>query len=195
MSASDRSSGSHVSATDIAHLEIIRSNVRAFMRAVAERFGQVGGRLLDIAPQDHEGARPYFPASVHVETLDIDPKAGATYLGDICGHNACLADGSFDFVVCTEVLEHTLNPFGAIAEIHRLLRPRGLLFLSVPFNFRIHGPLPDCWRFTEHGLRALLEGWQLEIDTVQTPDRFLMPIHYTVIARRGEFTTKEVDET
>jgi len=53
----------------------------------------------------------------------------------------------------------------------------------VPFNFRIHGPLPDCWRFTEHGLRELLKKFStVKIDQIDTPNRDLMPIHYTVIA-------------
>jgi hypothetical protein len=45
--------------------------------------------------------------------------------------------------------------------------------------------LPDCWRFTEHGLRALLRDWQiLELNAIDTQDRALMPIQYTVVARK-----------
>jgi SAM-dependent methyltransferase len=174
-----------VSAQDIEHLRLIRENVRHFMATVAREYGQVAARVLDIAPQDHEGARPYLPPSVTVETLDIDPMAKATYTGDICRHNAAIPDGRFDLIICTEVLEHTLQPFGAVAELRRLLRPGGYLLVSVPFNFRIHGPLPDCWRFTEHGLRALFAEWEIvRLDPLVTPDRFLMPIHYTLVARK-----------
>ena len=57
--------------------------------------------------------------------------------------------------------------------------------LTTPFNFRIHGPLPDCWRFTEHGLRALLTDFEIvTLDAVETPDRPLMPVHYRTVARR-----------
>ncbi len=83
------------------------------------------------------------------------------------------------------MLEHTLQPFDAVAELRRLLAPGGHLVLTTPFNFRIHGPLPDCWRFTEHGLRALLADFEIvAIDAVETPDRPLMPIHYRTVARR-----------
>jgi SAM-dependent methyltransferase len=170
---------------DRRHLAAIRQNVVALMRHTAERWAQEGGRLLDIAPQDHAGARPFFGPQVVVETLDIDPSSGATHIADICAHNDAIPDGAFDYVVCTEVLEHTLQPFDAIAEIHRILRPGGRLFLSVPFNLRIHGPLPDCWRFTEHGLRRLLREFEiLELDGVETSDRPLMPIHYTAVAEK-----------
>jgi SAM-dependent methyltransferase len=170
---------------DVRHLDAIRQNVAALMRRAAARWAQEGGSLLDIAPQDHAGARPFFPPQVVVETLDIDPSSGATYIADICVRNDAIPDGAFDYVVCTEVLEHTLQPFGAIAEIHRILRPGGRLFLSVPFNLRIHGPLPDCWRFTEYGLRRLLQDFEiLELESVETSDRPLMPIHYTAVAEK-----------
>lgn len=41
-------------------------------------------------------------------------------------------DASFDAVICSETLEHIPDDRGAIAEIHRVLRPGGLLFLTVP---------------------------------------------------------------
>lgn len=166
-------------------LEMIRNNIKDFMKNVASRYAKDAGRLLDIAPQVHEGARPYFPASITIETLDINPEAGCTYVGDICRYNSFIPDDKFDFVVCTEVLEHTLQPFQAADEILRMLKPGGKLFLSVPFNFRIHGPLPDCWRFTEHGLRVLLRNFEiLELNALETDSRPLMPVQYTVVAQK-----------
>ena len=175
-----------VSQMDSDHLTIIRRNVVEFMKRVAAQYATKPGRLLDIAPQEHEGARPFFPAEVVVETFDMDPESGCDYIGDICTRNESLADSSFDYVVCTEVLEHTLRPFEAVEELWRILRPGGRLFLSVPFNFRIHGPLPDCWRFTEHGLRAILQRFRiLELDAVETAGRALMPVHYTIVADKS----------
>lgn len=176
-----------VSETDIDFVAAIRRNVNEFLAKVASQYATGGGVLLDIAPQVHEGARPYFHAGVKIETLDIDPSSGCTHIGDICHKNEGIEDGRYDYVVCTEVLEHTLQPFAAVEEIWRMLRPNGVLFLSVPFNFRIHGPLPDCWRFTEHGLRVLLSRFVIaELKPLETPDRALMPIHYTVVAIKGE---------
>ena len=170
---------------DVNYLNVIRMNVVKFMKHVAASYADDQGRLLDIAPQDHEGATPFFPVGIQIETFDINPASGATHIGDICQKNKCLGDESFDYVVCTEVLEHTLQPFGAIDEIHRLLKAGGYLFLTTPFNFRIHGPLPDCWRFTEHGLRQLLRKFEIvELDQVEAADRSLMPIHYSVVARK-----------
>lgn len=174
-----------VSSIDVVHLAAIRENVRRFLQRSGAEWGNKPGRLLDVAPQDHEGARPFFTDSMHVETLDIDPQAGTTYCADLCQTNAALPSDHFDVVVCTEVLEHVLNPFAAVAEIRRVLKPRGIFLATSPFNFRIHGPLPDCWRFTEHGWRALLAGFSNVItESLDDPARFLMPIHYAVSARK-----------
>ena len=62
-----------------------------------------------------------------------------------------LPNNSFDAVICTDVLEHVLNPWGAVLEIGRLLKshgcsldilapPRlgGMAFLQVPFGGAAH---------------------------------------------------------
>jgi SAM-dependent methyltransferase len=41
-------------------------------------------------------------------------------------------DASFDYVVCTEVIEHTTRPSRAVAELARVLRLGGTLVLSTP---------------------------------------------------------------
>ena len=41
-------------------------------------------------------------------------------------------DASFDVVLCTEVIEHTTDPRHAVAELGRVLRPAGILVLTVP---------------------------------------------------------------
>jgi SAM-dependent methyltransferase len=178
-----------VSEMDQQILTIIRSNIVSFMKHCSAVYGTSAGLLLDIAPQEHEGAHPFFADYISVRTLDIDPQSGCDFIADICNCNEWISDSSFDYIVCTEVLEHTLNPFNAVGEIRRLLKPGGLLFGSTPFNFRIHGPLPDCWRFTEHGLRALLKDFELlDLNQVDTTDRALMPVHYTFVAKRPTAT-------
>jgi SAM-dependent methyltransferase len=41
-------------------------------------------------------------------------------------------DGCFDRVVASEVLEHVTSDLGALAELHRVLRPGGTLAVTVP---------------------------------------------------------------
>lgn len=174
-----------VSNQDILHLSLLRKNVTEFIDKCAKNFDKKDCLILDIAPQDHYGASEFFKKGI-VQTLDIDKDSKANYIADLCQNNSkIIPEFSFDIVVCTEVLEHTLNPFDAVKEIYRILKPGGYVCVSVPFNFRIHGPLPDCWRFTEHGLRALFNSFEIcELNILETKNRDLMPIHYTLIAKK-----------
>lgn len=51
------------------------------------------------------------------------------------------ADHSFDKIICSEVLEHIPDYQQALAEIYRVLKPSGLLALSVPRYW----PEKICW--------------------------------------------------
>ena len=42
-------------------------------------------------------------------------------------------DGSFDAVMCTEVLEHVPDPVAALEELCRLVKPNGQMILTAPF--------------------------------------------------------------
>jgi len=43
-----------------------------------------------------------------------------------------LRDNTFDFILCSELLEHVYNPEQVIAHISRLLKPNGTVLLTVP---------------------------------------------------------------
>lgn len=53
-------------------------------------------------------------------------------------YNIPREDKSFDIVLCTEVLEHIVDPVAAIRELHRLLAGDGMLILTAPFNSLEH---------------------------------------------------------
>jgi 2-polyprenyl-3-methyl-5-hydroxy-6-metoxy-1,4-benzoquinol methylase len=39
-------------------------------------------------------------------------------------------DNSFDLILCVEGIEHLRNPFAFLSELHRIVRPNGLLILT-----------------------------------------------------------------
>jgi ubiquinone/menaquinone biosynthesis C-methylase UbiE len=55
------------------------------------------------------------------------------------------ADRSFDKIICSEVLEHLPDYTGALREIQRVLKPGGLLAISVPRAW----PEKICWAFSD----------------------------------------------
>jgi len=70
-----------------------------------------------------------------------------------------LAGGLFDLVICSQVLEYIEKPQSVIAEIHRLLKPGGCLWLSAPSVFPRDSD-EDLWRFLPGSLRLLLRQFQ-----------------------------------
>jgi len=89
-----------------------------------------------------------LPSSLHnVSTSDVFGLAEAIPF----------REGSFDIVLCTEVLEHTADPDHVLKQIHQISTPGGYLFLSTPFMVPVHEPPLDFFRYTQFGLQRLLE--------------------------------------
>ena len=176
-----------VSAFDEESGPMCRDHINAFLRRIGQSLSAQTGRLLEIAPQGRSVVAESFQSFAR-ETLDLVATHQPTHVGDITKRNVTIPDDHYDCVTCMEVLEHTLDPFGAMRELRRILKHDGLLLVSAPLNWRIHGPIPDCWRFTEHGFKVLLRDFDIvEIDILETPGRDLFPLHYNVLAKANKF--------
>ena len=64
---------------------------------------------------------------------------------------------SFDFVLCTEVLEHISEPQKFINEIYRVLNNNGAAIFSVPWSARFHYIPYDYFRYTPTTLHTFFE--------------------------------------
>ena len=64
---------------------------------------------------------------------------------------------SFDTVFCSQVLEHIPNPLDVLIESSRVLKAGGTLVVSVPHLAYLHNEPHDYFRYTEYGLRHLVE--------------------------------------
>jgi SAM-dependent methyltransferase len=120
---------------------------------VIERYAR--GRVLDLGA----GYGTYRPALTQRGTsyvgLDIQPKLGTIdLLAD--GRSLPLASNQFDTVFCSQVLEHTPEPWRLIREAHRVLAPGGVFIASAPHLSYIHAAPEDYYRYTNYGLAFLL---------------------------------------
>ena len=66
-------------------------------------------------------------------------------------------DGSLDFIIANHVLEHLEDPIGALKHFFRVLRPEGILFLSIPDKERTFDRERAATTL-EHLVRDHLEG-------------------------------------
>jgi ubiquinone/menaquinone biosynthesis C-methylase UbiE len=79
-------------------------------------------------------------------------------------HRIPVTDGSVDAVIVQAVLEHVLEPDQVVSEIHRVLRPAGLVYAETPFMQQVHAGALDFTRYTSSGHRYLFRAFE-EIDT------------------------------
>jgi SAM-dependent methyltransferase len=128
---------------------------------IAESFARFGKRkrLLDlgcgIKPFEHI-YRGYSESSIG---MDVSQTPHGTQMVDVIydGTQIPIPDGECDYVLCTEVLEHVPEPKDFLREIHRVLKPGGVLIMTVPFMVPLHEVPYDFYRYTTYGLKYLLD--------------------------------------
>lgn len=166
---------------DNKHLPISRKFIDETRELFIKNYVKTGDLLLDIGNQGkYENEEKY---QSHI--FDITETTSPDIVGDITTFNSIINNGTYDAVICTEVLEHVVDPFAAIEEIKRITKIGGYILFTTPLNARIHGPIPDCWRFTEFGLKVLLRDFEMvHFAKLDTPERNLFPLHYGCIVRK-----------
>ena len=101
--------------------------------------------------------RPLFPGREYVG-CDMRQGTGVDRIEDL--HDLSLADRSVGTAVVIDTLEHVRNPFRAVAELRRVLKPGGLLVVTSVMNYPVHDYPSDYWRFTPEGFRHLLSAFE-----------------------------------
>lgn len=101
----------------------------------------------------------YDDPTVDVVAFDIYASDCVQFIAD--AHAVPLPDASFDAVIAQAVLEHVLDPAQVVGEVHRLLRPDGLVYAETPFMQQVHEGAYDFTRFTDSGHRYLFRRFEL----------------------------------
>jgi len=83
------------------------------------------------------------------------------------GHDIPFRDNTFDGCIIQAVLQHVVDPFRCIAEVHRVLKPGGLVYAETAFMQQVHGEAFDFIRFSHRGQRRLFRYFE-EVDSGAT---------------------------
>jgi SAM-dependent methyltransferase len=91
--------------------------------------------------------------------VDIFPYAGVSIVADIS--SLPYESRSVDAVICNTVLEHVTNPEKVIEEISRVMKPGGLVYITVPFLFPFHASPDDYKRWSASGIKNLMSEFEI----------------------------------
>ncbi len=129
---------------------LIKNKIRGFLRA---SFKNKNDKILDLGC----GEKPYYHDALEgsVICLDIIQTSKTHLVSD--ADKLPFKPDSFEKVICVNSFYYFKNPFIVVESIHDVLKKNGKFVLVLPFFYPIHDAPIDKYRFTEYGLRTLLE--------------------------------------
>jgi 2-polyprenyl-3-methyl-5-hydroxy-6-metoxy-1,4-benzoquinol methylase len=153
-------------------LDIIRDMIGASAGLDLAEIGSGGGHVLRMFP------------SARLTAIDVSDVFLETARKNLAGYDVRFVKGevdkldlpaaSFDRIICTEVLEHTVSPEAILAAMQRLLKPTGVAVITVP-NDPLINKLKGIVRRTPVGwvLRDRIQ-WGGDVYHIHqwTPDQF-----------------------
>ena len=151
------------------------------------------GKLLDVGCGSGE-KRVVIPKNAKYFGLDHANSKHAAFHTDVLAtaYDIPFKNGSFDTLFCTGVLEHLEEPYSAIEESYRVLRPGGYAIYTVPLFWHIHEEPRDFYRYTSYALRYLFEKAGFHISTIDPLSGFWVTAgsmfnYYMSLFARGPF--------
>ena len=136
---------------------------------LARHRDDVHGRVLEV--RDHRYTDRFGSRVARRDVLDVDPaNTAATIVADLANARS-IGDDTFDCFILTQTLQYIRRPQDAVRHAHRILRPGGVLLVTVPSIIRVDPDAPDNdrWRFTQASCHELFRerfgAEQIEVST------------------------------
>ena len=131
------------------YYSVLRYYVDKFYTYNAEEFKK-NDLILDVGGEkkNKKGQFNTNECAGKVFYLNIDPQTKPDFLAD--AKKIPVNKNYFDKVICSQLLEHVLDPIEVLKEIFRVLKPGGMLLMSAPFLYRIHPDPIDYARYTDY---------------------------------------------
>jgi SAM-dependent methyltransferase len=148
-------------------------NQRLFLTRALPR---VAGPVLEVGSRDYGNTVSFRDVYAGNEYVGVDLSAGKDVdrVIDLAAGIGDLAESHFALAICCSVLEHVRLPWEMAANLTRLLRPGGALYVAVPWVWRYHPYPDDYWRFSWRGVTELFPGigWSRQAYSTNLEDEF-----------------------
>ena len=131
---------------------VIKKYVKKYVRNI---FTNNNDRILDVG----SGKNPYYQKSMKGKIIRFDIKKYDKI--DVIGNADFFPfrKDSFDKVIIVNSLYYFKDPLKIIENISRILKKNGKLVIITPFFYPVHDVPEDRYRFTEFGLKTILEDY------------------------------------
>ncbi len=161
---------------------------------LAEHQADIHGRVLEVKNNDY--TQRFGRDVARSDVLDIDAaNPHATLIADLTSAEALSSD-QFDCFILTQTLQFIYDFRSALTHAQRLLRPGGVLLVTVPSISRIaprYGLQTDYWRFTRASCAALFgEVFGAEEVTVCSYGNVLAGVAFLAGLAYEELTPREL---
>jgi SAM-dependent methyltransferase len=147
--------GSNLGKRNFTFLSETLRKARIMSRVLVIGGSKLGEGMSDFIHQDH------------LDIIESDVSHGDRTQIIFDAHTIPYEDETFDCVIAQAVLEHVIHPEQCLQEVHRVLRPGGLIYAETPFMQQVHGGPYDFTRYTRSGHRKLF-GWFDELKSGAT---------------------------
>lgn len=144
------------------------------------------------------GDSPYRELFAHTryEAADVCKRAAHQYahVNYVCDLTAVPVENErYEFILCTQVLEHVPKPHRVLAEFNRILKPNGLLCFSVPLYFEEHEVPYDYFRYTQFGLRSLCTEAGFVVERLEWVEGYLGTLAHQLNVARHWLPSRPAD--
>ena len=156
---------------------------RGIYEGVKDKVVDFKGKILDFGC----GSKPYESLFVNAEEyigVDFEPiEASKNPKIDIFynGKTLPFPDNHFDYIFCTEVLEHLFNKEELLPELNRVLKTGGMALFTFPFAWPEHAQPYDYARYTTYSSKFIFEKYNFKIKSIEKSGNFVEVIFQFII--------------
>jgi len=98
--------------------------------------------------------------------LDVYPYPEIDIVCDLTATNP-FRENSFDVILLFNVMEHVYDTHRLLESLSAMLKPNGMLIVSIPFMVKIHQVPVDFVRYTHFALQQLGEMYKLTVEKLE----------------------------
>lgn len=124
------------------------------------------GRVLDVGGDKKSDYYNQANQTSDIYTININPTCKPDEIVDIEKKFPFDAN-SFDHVLCFNVLEHVVETQHVVAEMVRVVKPKGTIVITTPFLYYIHGSPDDYQRYTASYYKRMAQKYNCDVLSIK----------------------------